>query len=78
LGSLTAVFALAFIVLNVMLARIIVRPVSRMSEAADQVSVGNFEVPEFAEAGKDEIARLGRAFNRMRRSLQTAMKMIEA
>jgi HAMP domain-containing protein len=78
MGSLTAVFALAFLVLNVMLARIIVRPVSRMSEAADQVSVGNFEVPEFAEAGKDEIARLGRAFNRMRRSLQTAMKMIEA
>ena len=77
MGSLAAVFALAFVVLNVMLTRIIVRPVSRMSAAADQVSVGNFEVPEFADAGRDEIAQLGRAFNRMRRSLQTAMKMIE-
>jgi nitrate/nitrite-specific signal transduction histidine kinase len=49
-----------------------------MSEAADHISVGNFEVPEFAESGRDEIAQLGRAFNRMRRSLQTAMKMIGA
>jgi methyl-accepting chemotaxis protein len=78
MGSLTAVFALAFVALNVMLTRIIVRPVAGMSKAADQVSVGNFEVPEFSEAGKDEIAQLGRAFNRMRRSLQAAMKMIES
>ncbi len=78
MGSLAAVFVLAFIVLNVMLTRIIVRPVAAMSKAADQVSVGNFAVPEFAEAGKDEIAQLGRAFNRMRRSLQAAMKMIES
>ena len=78
MGSLTAVFALAFVALNLMLTRIIVRPVARMSEAADHISVGNFEVPEFAESGRDEIAQLGRAFNRMRRSLQTAMKMIGA
>lgn len=78
MGSLTAVFALAFVALNLMLTRIIVQPVARMSAAADQVSVGNFEVPEFAEAGTDEIAQLGRAFNRMRRSLQTAMRMMDA
>ena len=78
MASLAVVFALAFVALNIMLTRIIVRPVARMSQAADQVSVGNFEVPEFAETGKDEIAQLGRAFNRMRRSLQTAMKMIGA
>jgi protein-histidine pros-kinase len=77
IGSLAAIFALAFLVLNVMLTRIIVRPVAQMARAADQVSVGNFEVAELAEAGRDEIAQLGRAFNRMRRSLQTAMKMIE-
>ena len=71
-------FALAFVALNVMLTRIIVQPVARMSAAADQVSVGNFEVPEFTETGKDEIVQLGRAFNRMRRSLQTAMRMMDA
>jgi len=55
----------------------IVRPISLMSRAAEQVSTGNFEIPEFAEKGRDEIAVLGRAFNRMRRSLQKALQMIE-
>jgi protein-histidine pros-kinase len=77
MGSLTVVFVLVFVVLNLMLSRMIVQPISRMSVAADQVSTGNFDIPEFAERGKDEIARLGRAFNRMRRSLQKALQMIE-
>jgi HAMP domain-containing protein len=77
MGSLTAVFALVFIVLNVMLSRMIVQPIARMSKAADQVSTGNFDLPELPEAGRDEVALLGRAFNRMRRSLQKALQMIE-
>jgi len=55
-----------------------VRPVAQLSRAADQVSTGNFDIPEFPERGRDEIALLGRAFNRMRRSLQKAMQMIES
>jgi HAMP domain-containing protein len=77
MGSLVAVFALLFVALNVMLNWLIVKPIARMSHVADQVSTGNFEIPEFPERGKDEIALLGRAFNRMRRSLQKAMQMIE-
>jgi protein-histidine pros-kinase len=77
IGSLATVFALVFVVLNVMLSRMIIRPISRMSRAADDISTGNFDIPEFAERGRDEIAVLGRAFNRMRRSLQKALKMIE-
>jgi protein-histidine pros-kinase len=78
IGSLAAVFLLVFVVLNVMLSRMIVQPISHMSRVADQVSTGNFDIPEFAEAGKDEIAVLGVAFNRMRRSLQKALSMIES
>jgi protein-histidine pros-kinase len=77
MGSLATVFALVFVVLNVMLSRMIIRPISRMSRAADDISTGNFDIPEFAERGRDEIALLGRAFNRMRRSLQKALQMIE-
>jgi HAMP domain-containing protein len=77
MGSLVAVFLVIFVTLNVMLSRLIVRPISRMSRAADQVSTGDFKVAEFAEAGRDEVARLGRAFNRMRRSLEKAMQMLE-
>ncbi|HWC02536.1 MAG TPA: DUF3365 domain-containing protein [Methylomirabilota bacterium] len=78
MGSLVAVFALVFVVLNLMLNWMIVRPVAQLSHAADHVSTGNFEIPEFPEKGRDEIALLGRAFNRMRRSLQKAMQMIES
>jgi protein-histidine pros-kinase len=78
MASLVAVFALVFVALNVMLSWLIVRPIARMSHAADQVSTGNFDIPEFPEGGRDEVALLGRAFNRMRRSLQKAMQMIES
>lgn len=78
IGSLAAVFAVVFVVLNAMLHRLIVKPISKMARAADQVSTGNFEISEFSEKGKDEVAMLGRAFNRMRRSLQKALLMIES
>lgn len=78
MASLFGIFLLTFIVLNVMLTWMIIRPISKMSQAADQVSTGKFEIPEFAESGKDEIALLASSFNRMRRSLQQAMKMIES
>jgi len=66
-----------FVVLNLMLAWLIVQPIRAMSQAADKISTGDFDVPEFAEGGKDEISVLGSAFNRMRRSLNKAMQMIE-
>jgi len=75
--SLFAVFAVVFIVLNLMLSWMIVRPIQKMSKAADQVSTGDFAIQEFSELGKDEIGVLGASFNRMRRSLQKAMQMIE-
>jgi methyl-accepting chemotaxis protein len=76
MGSLAAIFVVTFIVLNVMLTMMILKPITRMSAAADLVSQGDFNVPEFGK-GKDEISRLGTSFNRMRRSLQKALKLIE-
>ncbi len=77
MGSLAAIFIVTFLVLNVMLSVMIVRPIRKMSAAADKISTGDFDVPEFAKSGKDEISRLGTSFNRMRRSLQKALKLIE-
>jgi len=76
MGSLAAIFVVTFIVLNVMLSLLILRPITRMSAAADRISQGDFDVPEFGK-GKDEISTLGVSFNRMRRSLQKALKLIE-
>ena len=77
MASLAGVFAVVFVALNVMLSWLIVRPIRRMSQAADKISTGDFDVPEFSDTGRDEVAVLGSSFNRMRRSLEKAMQMIE-
>jgi protein-histidine pros-kinase len=77
MASLAAIFVVTFIVLNVMLSVMIIRPISRMSASADKISTGDFNVPEFPSRGRDEIGVLGTSFNRMRRSLQKALKLIE-
>lgn len=76
MASLAGVFIVVFIVLNIMLSWLIVRPIRRMSQSADKISTGDFEEPEFDDKGKDEVAVLGSSFNRMRRSLEKAMQMI--
>jgi HAMP domain-containing protein len=77
MASLAGVFVVLFIILNVMLSLLIVRPITRMSKDADQISTGNMEIPEFGEGGKDEVALLAKSFNRMRRSLEKAIELIE-
>ncbi len=75
--SICVVFILFYVVLNVMLTRMVVKPIAEMSHMADAISTGNFDVPEFSEGRKDEVGRLSVSFNRMRRSLEQAMKMID-
>lgn len=77
MGSLSAVFVVLFIILNLMMSALIVRPITRMSKAADEISTGNMEIPEFRESGGDEMALLAKSFNRMRRSLEKAIELIE-
>jgi len=77
MASLSAVFVVLFIILNVMMSALIVRPITRMSKAADEISTGNMEIAEFKESGGDEVALLAKSFNRMRRSLEKAIELIE-
>jgi protein-histidine pros-kinase len=76
--SLGGIFLAAFVVLNLMLSWLIIGPISRMSTVADRVSTGDFAEAEFPARGGDEIGVLAASFNRMRRSLQKAIKLIEA
>lgn len=77
MSALGGVFVLIFIILNVLLSMIVIRPVKRMSAIAHDVSMGKMDVPECEPKGKDEIATLGESFNRMRRSLVNAMQMLD-
>ena len=77
-GVLTGVFLLIGAALNFMLWRLVIRPVSQLSGIADRVSLGEFEAPEFKVQSNDEIGVLSESFNRMRTSLQHAMKMLDS
>jgi HAMP domain-containing protein len=76
-GGLVSVFLVTLLLLNLVLHYMIIRPIRRMSLIAGEVSLGNNDVPEFRETGDDEIASLAKSFNRMRRSLTNAMRMLE-
>ena len=76
-GGLAGVFLITLLLLNLVLHFMIIRPIRQMSAIASEVSLGHTEAPEFAERGRDEIASLGQSFNRMRRSLTNAMRMLD-
>lgn len=77
MASLSIVFLVLFAILNAMMSLLIVRPIRRMSAAASAISTGNMEIPEFSERGGDEISLLAKSFNRMRRSLEKAIELID-
>jgi HAMP domain-containing protein len=76
--SLAAVFALIFLALNLLLVKLVIRPVTQLSYVADELSMGNMDTPEFQLSGEDEIAGLSRSLGRMKKSLIKAMKMLDA
>ena len=75
--SLAGVFLFVGIVLNAMLLSMVIMPVSRLAKLADQVSMGNMDVPDFHLRSRDEIRTLADSFNRMKKSVAQAMKMLE-
>lgn len=75
--SLGAVLFAVFVILNVLLQIIVIKPVRKMSTIAHDVSMGKMDVPECNAKGKDEISTLAESFNRMRRSLVNAMQMLD-
>lgn len=76
--ALGVVFVVLLAVVNLVMYALVVRPVRRMAQIADQLSVGDNSAAEFPASGGAEIAALGRAFNRMRRSLDKALRILES
>jgi len=77
IGGLTLLFAVLFIVVNMLVKRLILVPINNITEVATAVSKGDLNrAVTFAERN-DEISDLGQAFELMRRSLITAMKHLK-
>jgi len=77
MSILVAIFAVVFVILNLLLHYMVLVPVKRVSKAADAVSMGEENVEVYVKPGKDEISSLSVSFNRMRESLKHAMEMIK-
>lgn len=76
-GISSGIFLVLLVLLNVLLNRYVISPVNRMAKIAEAYSMGETSVAEFEYPGSDEVASLSRSFNRMRRSLDSAMKMLD-
>jgi protein-histidine pros-kinase len=73
----SAIFLIVIGILNILLHYVVIKPVRQMSNIAHAVSMGKLEVPEYKPKGNDEVASLAESFNRMRRSLVNAMKILD-
>ena len=75
--SIGLVFIAVLALLNILLYFMVIKPVTHMSQVANEISMGNADAPEFNIESNHEFKTLGKSFNRMRRSLNQAMKMLE-
>jgi protein-histidine pros-kinase len=77
MAALVGTFLVILLLVDFLLRKLVVKPVVAISEMASAVSMGDLDAPEYVRDTKDEIGSLAASFNRMRRSLQNAMKMLE-
>ena len=75
--SLIAVFAAVFLVVDGVLYVLVVRPVRQIARVADRLSHGDMSAEDFPRRGAEEIASVSRSFNRMRKSLEKAVRLLE-
>lgn len=76
MGGIGGTFIVILLALNALFYLLVLRPMNRISRIAEAVSAGQPDVEQFNVSGKDEIAVLSHAFNRMRRSLEKAMALL--
>lgn len=74
--AIAAMFAVLLLLVNVALYMLVIRPVRRIVRIADQVSLGDASAAEFPSGGGREVAALSAALNRMRKSLDKALRML--
>lgn len=77
MGILVGIFVIILIILNILLHYVVIKPVVRLSQIASAVSLGEMAAEEYVKPGRDEISSLTTSFARMRRSLESAMKLLE-
>lgn len=77
MGIVAATYLMIGVIMNLLLNVFVVKPVKQMSDYATEVSMGSLDTPELNIKGKDEISSLSKSFNRMQRSLKSAVAIIQ-
>jgi HAMP domain-containing protein len=67
---------LLFVSINILLHFVVIRPIEKIADNAEMVSMGKIDTPEYRYRGRDQIGRLGASLNRMHRSLAEAFRML--
>jgi HAMP domain-containing protein len=75
LGIFTLIFATAIFLVNLWLKQYIVRPLNKITQVAEAVSLGDLDA-DFEKKSNDEVGRLAEAFTLLKTSLVIAMKRL--
>jgi protein-histidine pros-kinase len=75
--ALAGTLVITIAIVDFLLRALVTKPVAEISDMANKVSMGQMDAPEYVRDSRDEIGSLSASFNRMRRSLQNAMAMLE-
>jgi HAMP domain-containing protein len=78
IAYLVVLALLAMAVLDAVLIATVIRPVAKLSRLTDQISQGKVDVEDIPVNGRDEISVLAASFNRMKRSLAKAIRLLES
>jgi HAMP domain-containing protein len=75
--SLTGMFAVVLIVMNIMVHVLVTQRIQSLSRVADEMSLGKLDGATLPTRGSDEIASLAVSFGRMQTSLIEAFKILD-
>ena len=74
--TLGTIFFATIALIDIGMYLIVIRPLRKVSHAADRISTGEIDLPPLPVKGKDEIAEVTTSFNRMHTSLKKAMELL--
>ena len=74
--AIAAMFAGVLLIVNLAIHLLVIRPVRKIVRIADQVSLGDASAADFPGGGGREVAALSAALNRMRKSLDKALRLL--
>ena len=77
LTAIAAVLIALLAIVNGVVYFLVVRPIRRMAGVAEELSTGSRRATEISSSGSSELALLAGSFNRLRTSLDKAMKLLE-